>query len=119
LTTISEEKLRAVEGFFHERCSQIGTTIIDNLTVEEVADKSGVSLATAHKAIRRLEQEGKMIVLKGSSRRENNVYVYKSTDFGNRKILVDQHFIDRLMERIYELETALQRNQENREDLIQ
>jgi predicted transcriptional regulator len=93
-----------VESFIHEYCGQMGTVIIDNLTTQELAELSGVSLATCHNAVKDLVDLGRLVVIKASTRRMNHIYVYKSQDFGNRKILVEVSYINQLIDKINQLE---------------
>lgn len=52
---VSKDNLRKVEEFFVEQARQKGTNIVQ-ATVAEIADGSGVALATAHKALKELKK---------------------------------------------------------------
>ena len=76
MTTVSKENLRKVENFFVEKIKSEGTNRIE-ATVLEIADGSGVALATAHKAIKDLDGRGVLTVIKPSSRRFPITYIYR------------------------------------------
>jgi hypothetical protein len=72
---VSEENLKKVEAFFVRRCKEIGSNRIE-ATVVDIADGSGVALATAHKAIKELQKNKTLNVIKPASRRFAISYVY-------------------------------------------
>lgn len=76
MTTVSKENLRKVENFFVDKIKSEGTNRIE-ATVLEIAEGSGVALATAHKAIKDLDGRGVLTVIKPSSRRFPITYIYR------------------------------------------
>lgn len=76
MTTVSKENLRKVENFFVDKIKADGTNRIE-ATVLEIAEGSGVALATAHKAIKDLDGRGVLTVIKPSSRRFPITYIYR------------------------------------------
>lgn len=76
MTTVSKENLRKVENFFVDKIKSEGTNRIE-ATVLEIAEGSGVALATAHKAIKDLDGRGVLSVIKPSSRRFPITYIYR------------------------------------------
>lgn len=76
MTSVSKENLRKVENFFVESARATGSNRLD-ATVVEIAEGSGVALATAHKAIKELDGRGVLSVLKPSSRRFPITYIYR------------------------------------------
>jgi predicted transcriptional regulator len=101
---VSDESLFLVETCINQLCRERGTTIIDDLTVAEFANKATVALATFHNAVKQLEEMGRLVVMRSPSRRFNHLYVYKSRDFGNRKILVEVAYINQLIDKINQLQ---------------
>lgn len=75
MTTVSKENLRKVESFFVETIKSTGNKRVE-ATVLEIAEGSGVALATAHKAIKELDGRGILSIIKPSSRRFPITYVY-------------------------------------------
>lgn len=73
---VSEENLAKVEAFFVQRVKETGTNHIE-ATVVEIADGSGVALATAHKAIKELKKNNTIDIIKPTSRRFAITYIYK------------------------------------------
>lgn len=72
---ISNESLQKVEMFFKsETIDSINEPVI--ATVLDIAQGSGVALATAHKAIKELEKRGVLKIIKPQSRREPIQYIY-------------------------------------------
>ena len=75
MINVSNEYLRKVETYFAENTQELGTNRIQ-ATVQEVADGAGVALATAHKALKELNNRGTIDMIKPSSRRFPITYVY-------------------------------------------
>jgi len=76
MTTVSKDNLRKVENFFVDMIKSTGNKRVE-ATVLEIADGSGVALATAHKAIKDLEGRGILNIIKPSSRRFPITYIYR------------------------------------------
>ena len=74
-TTISKEKLRLLQKYFINRVKN-GQTRTFEETVQNIADGSGLALATAHKGIKELVNRGVLTVSKSRSRRFPCVYTY-------------------------------------------
>jgi predicted transcriptional regulator len=68
--------LRKVERFFIDTIKASGNKRIE-ATVLEIAEGAGVALATAHKAIKELDNRGTLTVIKPASRRFPITYVYR------------------------------------------
>lgn len=75
MINVSNEYLRKVETYFAENAQELGTNRIQ-ATVQEVADGAGVALATAHKALKELNNRGIIDMIKPSSRRFPITYIY-------------------------------------------
>lgn len=78
-SSISSDSLSKVEKMFKEKSAQLNGAII-TMTVAEVAEQSGVALATAHKAIKELVRHGIVNIIRPSSRRESVQYIYKGRE---------------------------------------
>jgi predicted RNase H-like nuclease (RuvC/YqgF family) len=76
MSTVSKENLRKVERFFIDTIKASGNKRIE-ATVLEIAEGAGVALATAHKAIKELDNRGTLTVIKPASRRFPITYVYR------------------------------------------
>jgi predicted transcriptional regulator len=76
MANVSKENLRKVENYFVESIISTGSKRLE-ATVVEIAEGAGVALATAHKAIKELENRGILSILKPSSRRFPITYVYR------------------------------------------
>ncbi|OZB96540.1 hypothetical protein [Paenibacillus sp. XY044] len=72
---VSEQNLRKVENYIVDRVVQSGDRRFQE-TLTVVAKESGVALMTAIRAIRELENAGKVISLRSASRRIANTYEY-------------------------------------------
>lgn len=110
MTNVSKENLKKVESYFIEKCKSTGNKRIE-ATVVEIADGSGVALATAHKAIKELDGRGILSVLKPSSRRFPIVYIYRGdmkefqiSESKDEQIVYLQNLVSERDERILELE---------------
>lgn len=116
MTTVSKENLRKVENYFVDKIKSSGNKRIE-ATVLEIADGSGVALATAHKAIKELDSRGTLSVIKPSSRRFPITYIYRGDieGFKNNQSKDEQiEFLQRkneeLEKRVVELENLLRNN---------
>lgn len=78
MAQVSKENLAKVEYFIVTKVKELGTNRIE-ATVQDIADGSGVALATAHKAITELDQRGVINKIKPSSRRFPTIYEYKGS----------------------------------------
>jgi predicted transcriptional regulator len=76
MTNISKENLRKVENYFVESIKTTGSNRLE-ATVVEIAEGAGVALATAHKAIKELDNRGVLSVIKPASRRFPITYIYR------------------------------------------
>ena len=74
-TTISKEKLRLLQKYFIDKVRN-GESRTFEETVQNIADGSGLALATAHKGIKELVNRGVLAVRKSKSRRFPCVYTY-------------------------------------------
>jgi predicted transcriptional regulator len=73
---VSEENLNKVEAFFVRRAKDTGSNRLE-ATVIEIAEGSGVALATAHKAIQQLKKNNVIDIIRPKSRRFGITYIYK------------------------------------------
>lgn len=89
---VSKENLAKVEYYFVSKAKELGTNRI-TATVKEIADGSMVALATAHKAIRELDQRGVLDIINPPSRRFPITYIYKGDieNFEQKQTLEDQN----------------------------
>lgn len=123
MTTVSKENLRKVENFFVNTIKSTGNKRVE-ATVLEIADGSGVALATAHKAIKDLEARGILTIIKPSSRRFPITYAYRGDiegfEIGKTKeeqivylqtLNVEKDkMIEQLQKRVRELESIANKN---------
>lgn len=75
MSNVSKENLRKVESYFIDQVKTNGSNRTE-ATVVDIADGSGVALATAHKALKELDQRGVLTIIKPSSRRFPITYIY-------------------------------------------
>ncbi|RPK20001.1 MULTISPECIES: hypothetical protein [Paenibacillus] len=73
---VSEENMLKVEAFFVQKVREVGTNQFE-ATVVEIAEGSGVALATAHRAIKELKKQNVIDIIKPTSRRFAITYIYK------------------------------------------
>jgi DNA-binding MarR family transcriptional regulator len=117
MSNVSKENLRKVENYFVEQVRSLGNKRIE-ATVVEIADGSGVALATAHKAIKELDQRGRITVIKPSSRRFPITYVYRGDIQGFEVAQNKDEQIEFLKNRIAELEEQLKNSKKLPNDNI-
>lgn len=79
---VSDENFQKVENFFVQKIKETGVNRVEAKVVE-IAEGSGVALATAHNAIKQMVAKRILTVIKPSSRRFPITYIYNSdvTDF--------------------------------------
>lgn len=73
--SVSDESLQKVEKFFKSESTRNSEETITG-TIQQIANQSGVALATAHKAIKELEKRGILNIIRPKSRREPIQYIY-------------------------------------------
>ena len=73
--TISKENRIKLQNYFIDQVVSKGSRKIQE-TVNNIAEESGLALATAHKGITELVNRGVLSVQKSKSRRFPNVYTY-------------------------------------------
>jgi predicted transcriptional regulator len=106
MANVSKENLRKVENYFVEQIKSLGNSRIE-ATVVEIAEGAGVALATAHKAIKELDQRGVLTVIKPSSRRFPITYIYRGDIQEFEVAQSKDEQIDFLTKRVAELEEQL------------
>ncbi|MFX3637068.1 MAG: winged helix-turn-helix transcriptional regulator [Candidatus Pristimantibacillus sp.] len=102
---VSTENLTKLESFFKKRSDGQGVPM--TITVVEIAEGSGLALATAHRGIKELERRGIIKVIKAASRRETIQYIYVgSSPIVGQEALISQLQSEnkRLRERLAEYE---------------
>lgn len=72
---VSEENLRKVERFFVEKAKEEGTKELQD-TIVNISNGADVAVATAHRAIKKLEEKGILTIIKPVSRRFSRTYIY-------------------------------------------
>ena len=87
-TEISKEKMRALQKYFIKTVKN-GQSRTFEATIQNIADGSGIALATAHRGIKELEERGILKVSKTKSRRFPCVYMYNG-DLEEFKEFVDK-----------------------------
>jgi ribosomal protein S25 len=110
MSTVSKDNLRKVERYFVEKVKSSGLKRTE-ATVVEIAEGSGVALATAHKALKDLEQRGVLTVIKPSSRRFPIQYIYNTSIEGFEVAEGKDEQIEFLKQRVAELEEKLRQMQ--------
>jgi DNA-binding MarR family transcriptional regulator len=115
MANVSKENLRKVERFFVESTKAHGTNRTE-ATVIEIADGSGVALATAHKALKELDQRGLLTIIKPSSRRFPITYIYtgdiegfSNTESKEEQIEYLQDLLTARDQKIIELEAQIKK----------
>jgi transposase len=103
---VSDENMQKVEAYFVKRIREVGSTRLE-ATVVDIADGSGVALATAHKAIKQLAQEKRITIIKPNSRRFPITYVYNGSIEGFVKKQTAEEQIEYLQNLIQELQSKL------------
>lgn len=103
MSNVSKENLKKVQNYFVDQIKSIGRKRIE-ATVVEIADGSGVALATAHKAIKELDQRGVISVIKPSSRRFPITYIYQGDIEGFEVAQSLEEQVEYLKQRVFELE---------------
>jgi hypothetical protein len=100
---VSDENIQKVEAYFVKRIKEVGSTRLE-ATVVDIADGSGVALATAHKAIKQLAESKRITVIKPNSRRFPITYVYN----GNVEGFVKKQSAEEQIEYLQGLVQSLQ-----------
>lgn len=98
-TSISKEKLKQLQNFFIDRVKKSQSRTIEE-TVQNIAEGSGLALATAHKGIKELENRGVLSVKKTKSRRFPCVYTYTGDLDVNKKFVDKDEEIRYLQEKL-------------------
>lgn len=104
---VSDENMRKVEFFFINKMKELGTNVIE-ATVKDIALESGVALATAHKAIGRLEYKGVLKVNRPDSRRFAITYQYVGDDGAFEEAISQEDQIKNLQEQVEELKAEIE-----------
>lgn len=110
MSNVSKENLRKVERYFVDQVKASGNKRTE-ATVVDIAEGAGVALATAHKAIKELDQRGILTVLKPSSRRFPIVYIYNHSIEGFEVAESKDEQIEFLKQRVLELEEQVRQLQ--------
>lgn len=103
---VSEENLKRVEAFFVEQVKNGGNNRFE-ATVVEIAEGSGVALATAHKAIKQLAEEKKITIVKPSSRRFPISYIYNANIEAYNKKIDKEEQIEYLQKLVIDLKSEI------------
>jgi DNA-binding IclR family transcriptional regulator len=74
---VTEDNVDKVKAFLIRAAKETGSKSII-MRVDEISFHSGVSLATAHKALKALADEGFLEIIRGSSRRYTITYCIKA-----------------------------------------
>lgn len=106
LYQVSEENVKKVETFFVQRAKDTGTNVIKE-TVVDIAELSGVSLATAHKAIQELVKRKIIERVKQNSLKAGFSYVYKADIEGFEITKNKEEHYEWLKERVEQLQMEL------------
>jgi predicted transcriptional regulator len=106
---VSDENLQKVEAYFVKRTKETGSNRIE-ATVIEIAEGSGVALATAHKAIKTLVKEKIITMIKPKSRRFPINYIYT-------KDIADYDAVKTEQEQIEYLKGLVQQYREELEEM--
>lgn len=113
LYNVSEENMRKVEDFFIGRMKQDRTNRID-ATVAQIAEGSGVSLATAHKALTKLKDKGILEVKTTSkTRRFPLTYYYH----GEKEVIEERDQLESLQKLVAELREEIEQLKEENAQL--
>lgn len=112
---VSEDSIRKVESYIVKRARETGSKTVAE-PVATIAKGAGVALATAHKALEKLEKQRIITVVRASSRRNPNEYTYRGDMelFEEQEQEIDQlEYLKELVRELTEKNEALER--ENRE----
>lgn len=118
MANVSKENIKKVENYFVEQIKSLGNKRIE-ATVVEIADGAGVALATAHKAIKELDQRGVITIIKPSSRRFPITYIYRGDVEGFSIAQTKDEQIEFLKKRVAELEQEIKCSKRNATKTLQ
>lgn len=119
---VTDENLRKVIRFFIDQMEKTGDNHIE-ATVVEIANGSGVALATAHRAIKRLGEKGQLKIIKPvhESRRYGITYVVTDELYAQFNEHSQLEYLQKLVEK-YQMEVADLKNEismlQQREQLL-
>jgi predicted transcriptional regulator len=101
---VTEDNVDKVKAFLIRAAKETGSLSI-TMRVDEIAFHSSVSLATAHKALQVLEDEGFLEIEKSASRRYTNVYhIIQDIQIEEKKMSLEEElkFKDRQIRELQE-----------------
>lgn len=89
---VSDDNVDKVKRFFIRQSKETGLTV--NMRVDEIAFHSGVALATAHKALQALSDEGFLEIERSACRRNANSYhVMSDIDIEEKKMSIEEELV--------------------------
>jgi DNA-binding MarR family transcriptional regulator len=103
---VSDENLLKVEDFFVRKVKETGSKSLE-ATVVDIADGSGVALATAHKAIKELSKKKIIDIIRPQSRRFAITYVYHGDIQGFNDKKEDNFQLDYLKDLVQQMKEEI------------
>lgn len=114
---VSDENMAKVEAYFVKRVKEGGSKRFE-ATVNQVADGSGVALATAHKAIKQLAEQKKINMIKPNSRRFPISYIYLDDVEGFEQNIMEHSQIEYLQSLVATLQQQVADLEEDNRKLL-
>jgi predicted transcriptional regulator len=114
---VSDENLAKVENYFVNRVKDGGSKRFE-ATVIDIADGSGVALATAHKAIKQLAEAKIISIIKPNSRRFPISYTYLGDIEGFEQNIKDQSQIEYLQHLVAQLQEQVNQLESDNRELV-